>query len=232
MTSLKKKSRRKPSSQALGNIVGCRISHGWKEGKEPATHWKAIILGQLPTNPSLYLVKYDGNDSVYGQELYSDDRILNLKVLPPIVVFPQVRDAHLARALVGRAVQHKFEGKHGSEEKRSGMVLAQVPFLNDWFYISYKKDPVLYVYPLLDDYKEGNLHIIPDTPPAEERSGDDSDVLIGNWVQYTRKDGSKKFGKVVYQVLANPSVYFIKFHGDIHIYVYTMVPKILEVEKS
>ena len=143
-----------------------------------------------------------------------------------------MRDVHLISALVGREVQHKFESKHGSEENWSGMVLAQVPFLQDYFYISYKKDPVLYVYQLLDDYKEGNLHMIPDTPPAEERSGDDSDVLIGNWVQYTRKDGSKKFGKVVYKVLANPSVYFIKFHGDIHIYVYTLVPKILEVEKS
>ena len=111
MTSLKKKSRRKPSSQALGNIVGCRISHGWKEGNEPVTHWKAIILGQLPTNPSLYLVKYDGIDSVYGQELHSDERILNLKVLPHKVVFPQVRDVHLAGELVGREVQHKFEGK-------------------------------------------------------------------------------------------------------------------------
>ena len=232
MTSLKKKSRRKPSSQALGNIVGCRISHGWKEGNEPVTHWKAIILGQLPTNPSLYLVKYDGNDSVYGQELYSDDRILNLKVLPPIVVFPQVRDAHLARALVGRAVQHKFKGKDGSEDNWRRVVLAQVPIMKDLFYITYKKDPALYAYQLLDDYKEGNLHMIPDTPPAEERSGDDSDVLIGNWMQYTRKDGSKKFGKVVYKVLANPTVYFIKFLGDLHIYVYTLVPKILEVEKS
>ena len=143
-----------------------------------------------------------------------------------------MRDAHLARALVGRAVQHKFEGKDGSEVNWRGVVLAQVPIMKDLFYITYKKDPALYAYQLLDDYKEGNLHMIPDTPPAEERSGDDSDVLIGNWVQYTRKDGSKKFGKVVYQVLANPSVYFIKFHGDIHIYVYTMVPKILEVEKS
>ena len=55
----------------------------------------------------------------------------------------------------------------------------------------YKKNPALYFYQLLDDYKKGNLHIIPDTPLAEERSGDDSDVLIGNWVQYTRKGGSK-----------------------------------------
>ena len=179
------------SSNVLRNIVGCRISQGWKEGNEPVTQWKTIVLGQLPTNPSLYLVKYDGNDSVYGQELYNDDRILNLKVLPPKVRFPQVRDAHLARALVGRAVQHKFEGKDGSEVNWRGVVLAQVPIMKDLFYITYKKDPALYAYQLLDDYKEGNLHMIPDTPPAEERSGDDSDVLIGNWVQYTRKGGSK-----------------------------------------
>ena len=214
------------SSNVLRNIVGCRISQGWKEGNEPVTQWKTIVLGQLPTNPSLYLVKYDGNDSVYGQELYNDDRILNLKVLPPKVRFPQVRDAHLARALVGRAVQHKFEGKDGSEVNWRGVVLAQVPIMKDLFYITYKKDPALYAYQLLDDYKEGNLHIIPETPLAEVRSGDDSDFLIGTWVQYTRDDGSKKFGKVVYKALANPTVYFIKFLGDLHIYVYTLVSNI------
>ena len=191
MTSLMKKKRRMSSSNVLRNIVGCRISQGWKEGNEPVTQWKTIVLGQLPTNPSLYLVKYDGNDSVYGQELYNDDRILNLKVLPPKVRFPQVRDAHLARALVGRAVQHKFKGKDGSEDNWRRVMLAQVPIMKDLFYITYKKDPALYFYHLLDDYKKGNLHIIPDTPLAEERSGDDSDVLIGNWVQYTRKGGSK-----------------------------------------
>ena len=191
MTSLMKKKRRMSSSNVLRNIVGCRISQGWKEGNEPVTQWKTIVLGQLPTNPSLYLVKYDGNDSVYGQVLYNDDRILNLKVLPPKVRFPQVRDAHLARALVGRAVQHKFKGKDGSEDNWRRVVLAQVPIMKDLFYSTYKKDPALYFYQLLDDYKKGNLHIIPDTPLAEERSGDDSDVLIGNWVQYTRKGGSK-----------------------------------------
>ena len=111
--------------------------------------------------------------------------------MPPKVRFPQVRDAHLARALVGRAVQHKFKGKDGSEVNWRGVVLAQVPIMKDLFYSTYKKDPALYFYQLLDDYKKGNLHIIPDTPLAEERSGDDSDVLIGNWVQYTKKGGSK-----------------------------------------
>ncbi|XP_063141215.1 spindlin-2-like [Rattus norvegicus] len=107
--------RRRPSPQDLGNIVGCRISHGWKEGDEPVTQWKAVVLDQLPTNPSLYLVKYDGIDCVYGLELHSDERILKFKVLTPKVVFPQVKDAHLASAMVGRAVEHKFEGKHGSK---------------------------------------------------------------------------------------------------------------------
>jgi hypothetical protein len=32
--------------------------------------------------------------------------------------------------------------------------------------------------------------------------------------------------KVFNQVLAKPSVYFIKFDGDLHIYVYNLVQKI------
>ncbi|XP_076778372.1 Y-linked testis-specific protein 1-like [Arvicanthis niloticus] len=224
--SLQKQRRRKPSSQALRNIVGCRISHGWKEGDEPVTQWKAIVLDQLPTNPSLYLVKYDGIDCVYGLELHSDERILKLKVLPHKVVFPQVKDARLARAMVGRVVEHKFEGKHGSKDNWKGVVLAQVPIMKAWFYITYEKDPVLYIYQLLDDYTEGNLRIIPETPPAEVRSDIDSDVLTGKCVQYTRGDGSRKIGKVICQVLAKPSVYFIKFDGDVHIYVYNLVEKI------
>jgi len=69
--------------------VGYRISHGWKEGDEPITQWKAIILDQLPTNPSLYLVKYDGIDCVCRLEIHTDEMILKLKVLPHKVVFPQ-----------------------------------------------------------------------------------------------------------------------------------------------
>nr|XP_038956659.1 Y-linked testis-specific protein 1-like [Rattus norvegicus]XP_038956660.1 Y-linked testis-specific protein 1-like [Rattus norvegicus]XP_038956661.1 Y-linked testis-specific protein 1-like [Rattus norvegicus] len=224
--SFQKRRRRRPSPQALGNIVGCRISHGWKEGDDTITQWKAIVLDQLPTNPSLYLVKYDGIDCVYALELQSDERILNLKVLPHKVVFPQVKDAHLASAMVGRAVEHKFEGKHGSKDIWRGVVLAQVPIMKDSFYITYEKDPLLYIYQLLDDYAEGNLRIIPETPPAEVKSEVDSDILTGQCVQYTRSDGSKKIGKVIYQVLAKPSVYFIKFDGDVHIYVYNLVEKI------
>ncbi|XP_063136666.1 Y-linked testis-specific protein 1-like [Rattus norvegicus] len=224
--SFQKRKRKRPSPQSLGNIVGCRISHGWKEGDEPVTQWKAIVLDQLPTNPSLYLVKYDGVDCVYGLALHSDERILKLKVLTHKVVFPQVKDAQLASAMVGRAVEHKFEGKHGSKDNWRGVVLAQVPIMKDWFYITYEKDPVLYIYQLLDDYTEGNLRIIPEISPAEVKSEVGSDILTGQCVQFTRSDGSKKIGKVIYQVLAKPSVYFIKFDGDVHIYVYNLMEKI------
>ncbi|XP_063136682.1 Y-linked testis-specific protein 1-like [Rattus norvegicus] len=224
--SFQKRRRRRPSLQALGNIVGCRISHGWKEGEEPVTQWKAIVLDHLPTNPSLYLVKYDGIECVYGLALHSDERILKLKVLPHNVVFPQVKDAHLASAMVGRAVEHKFEGKHGSKDNWRGVVLAQVPIMKNWFYITYEKDPVLYIYQLLDDYTEGNLRIIPETPPAEVKSDIDSNILTGQCVQFTRSDMSKKIAKVIYQILPKPSLYYIKCDGNVHIYVYNLVEKI------
>ncbi|XP_063140868.1 Y-linked testis-specific protein 1-like [Rattus norvegicus] len=144
---------------------------------EPLTQWKAIVLDQLPTNPSLYLVKYDGIDCVYGLALHSDERILKLKILPHKVVFPQVKDAHPESAMVGRALELKFEGKHGSKDNWSGVVLAHVPIMKDWFSITYEKDPVLYIYQLLDDYRKGNFCIIPETPPAEVKSDVDSDIL-------------------------------------------------------
>ncbi|XP_044943451.1 spindlin-2-like isoform X2 [Mustela putorius furo] len=42
-----KKQRGRPSSQPQRNTVGCRISHGWKEGNYPITQWKGTVLGQL-----------------------------------------------------------------------------------------------------------------------------------------------------------------------------------------
>jgi len=58
------------------------------------------------------------------------------------------------------------------------------------------------------------------------KSDVDSNILTGQCVQFTRSDRSKKIGKVIYQVPAKPSVYFIKFDGDVHIYFYDLVEKI------
>uniref|UniRef100_A0A8C6D3T2 Spindlin-2 n=1 Tax=Moschus moschiferus TaxID=68415 RepID=A0A8C6D3T2_MOSMO len=223
-----KKQRGRPSSQPCRNIVGCRISHGWKEGDEPITQWKGTVLDQVPINPSLYLVKYDGIDCVYGLELHRDKRILKLKILPDKVPFSRVRDVRLANTIIGKAVEHMFEGEHGSKDGWRGMVLAQAPIMKAWFYITYEKDPVLYMYQLLDDYKEGDLHIMPESSkssPKEREPEGVIDGLIGKHVEYTKEDGSKRTGKVIHQVKAKPSVYFIKFDDDFHIYVYDLVKK-------
>ncbi|XP_041501543.1 Y-linked testis-specific protein 1-like [Microtus oregoni] len=220
--------------EALEKIVGLRIFHGWKEANEPVTQWKAIILDQLPTYPSLYLLKYDGIDCVYGLELQSDERILNLKILPNNVPFPQVTVTHLSNTIVGRAVKHTFTGTNGSKEDWNGMVLEEVPIMKIWFYITYKKDPVLYIYHLLDDYLEAtstscqalrrsNVHIMPEYPPVEVTLELGRDSLAGKSVQYNKKDGTQEIGKIICQVPTKPSVYFIKFDNDIHIYVYNLV---------
>ena len=52
-------------------------------------------------------------------------------------------------------------GNEGSKDDWKGMVLEEVPIMKTWFYITYKEDPVLFIYDLLDDYLEGNLHIMP-----------------------------------------------------------------------
>ncbi|KAM7315973.1 hypothetical protein ACRRTK_025043 [Alexandromys fortis] len=215
--------------EALENIVGRRISHGWKEANEPVTQWKAIILYQLPTNPSLYLLKYDGIDCVYGLELHSNERILNLKILPKNVPFPQVTDTHLSNTIVGRAVKHTFMGTNGSKDDWKGMVLEELPIMKTWFYITYKKDSVLYIYHLLDDYMEGNINVMPECPPVEVTLELGSGSLAGKRVQYTKKDGSQEIGKIIYQVPTKPSICFIKFDNDFHIYVYNLIEKVSEI---
>ncbi|NXG05144.1 SPINZ protein, partial [Sakesphorus luctuosus] len=185
----------KPISQPRRNIVGCRIQHGWREGSGPVTQWKGTVLDQVPVNPSLYLIKYDGFDCVYGLELHKDERVSALEVLPDRVASSRISDAHLADTMIGKAVEHMFETEDGSKDEWRGMVLARAPIMNTWFYITYEKDPVLYMYQLLDDYKEGDLRIMPDS----------------------------RTGMVIHQVEAKPSVYFIKFDDDFHIYVYDLV---------
>ncbi|MCI4380924.1 hypothetical protein PGIGA_G00245700 [Pangasianodon gigas] len=64
------------------NIVGCRIKHRWKEDcYSPISHWTGTVLDQIPVNPSLYLIKYDGFDCVYGLEILRDDRVQGLEIL-------------------------------------------------------------------------------------------------------------------------------------------------------
>ncbi|XP_041333903.1 spindlin-3-like [Pyrgilauda ruficollis] len=137
------------------------------------------------------------------------------------------------RNIVGCRIQHGWrEGSgpvtqwKGSKDEWRGMVLARAPIMNTWFYITYEKDPVLYMYQLLDDYKEGDLRIMPDSndsPPAEREPGEVVDSLVGKQVEYAKEDGSKRTGMVIHQVEAKPSVYFIKFDDDFHIYVYDLV---------
>ncbi|NP_001395791.1 uncharacterized protein LOC367746 [Rattus norvegicus] len=220
-----KRQRSRSPTPPRGNIVGCRISHEWKEGDEPITQWKGTVLDQVPINPSLYLVKYDGIDCVYGLELHRDERVLSLKVLSNRVASSQVIDPSLADAIIGKAVEHVFEGEHGSKDQWRGMVLGQAPILDASFYITYEKDPVLYMYQLLDDYKEGDLRIMAGSsePPPLDIDLELVDGLIGKHVEYTKDDGSKRVGMVIHQVEAKPTVYFIKFEDDFHIYVYDLV---------
>ena len=221
-----KKQRGRTSSLPCSNIVGCRISHGWKEGDEPITQWKGTVLDQVPINPCLYLIKYDGIDCVYGLELNRDERVLSLKILSDRVTSTQVSDANLANTIIGKSVKHMFKDKHGSKDEWRGMVLAQAPIMKAWFYITYEKDPVLYTYQLLDDYKEGDLHIIPESnesPLAEMEPGGVVYGLIGKHVEYNKEDGSKQIGIVIHQIEAKPSVCFIKFDDDFHIYVYDLM---------
>lgn len=47
--------------------------------------------------------------------------------------------------------------------------------------------------------------------------------LVGKQVEYAKEDGIQRTGTVIHQVEAKPTVYYIKFHDDYHIYVYDMV---------
>ncbi|KAK7794997.1 hypothetical protein U0070_000484, partial [Myodes glareolus] len=71
-----------------------------------------------------------------------------------------VTNTHFANIIDGKAVKHIFECTNGSKDEWRGMVLEEVPIMKTWFYTTYKKDPVLYIYDLLKDYFEGNLYII------------------------------------------------------------------------
>ncbi|XP_029920600.1 spindlin-Z-like [Myripristis murdjan] len=206
-------------------LVGCRIQHLWREGAGQVV-WKGTVLDQVPVNPSLYLIKYDGFDCVYGLELHTDQRVQGLEVLPDRLGSSRLADGGLADAMIGKAVEHMFETEAGPKEAWRGMVLARAPVMSGWFFITYEKDPVLYMYQLLDDYREGDLRLMPDagdSVPAEREPGEVVDSLVGKQVEYAKEDGGKRTGMVIHQVEAKPSVYFIKFDDDFLIYVYDLV---------
>ncbi|KAL6071070.1 hypothetical protein STEG23_010460 [Scotinomys teguina] len=223
-----KRQRSRSPSLTQRTIVGCRIAHQWKNGDEPITQWRGTVLYQVPVKPSLYLVKYDGIDCVYGLELHKDERILSLKVLSDTVEAFQAPDPRLADSIIGKPVEHLFEGKDGSKDEWKGMVLGQAPILNGWFYIAYEKDPVLHMYQLLDDYKEGDLRILPELNegPPPDLDLEIEGGMLGKYVEYLKDDGSTKAGMVIHQVEARPSVCFIKFDDDFHIYVYDLVKNV------
>lgn len=62
------------------SILGVRIQHNWRE-KGNQSKWKGTVLDRLSVNPSLFMVKYDGFDCVYGIELFKDERVSSLQVL-------------------------------------------------------------------------------------------------------------------------------------------------------
>ncbi|XP_053480935.1 spindlin b [Ictalurus furcatus] len=208
------------------NIVGCRIKHKWKEDcYSPISHWTGTVLDQIPVNPSLYLIKYDGFDCVYGLEILRDERVQGLEIWPDRIAPYRISDARLAERILGRAVEHQFETDDGSKNGWKGLVLGSAPIMPTWFFITYEKDPVLYMYQLLEDYKEGDLQILPDVEdPTEVKEADEVfDSLVGKQVEYSNEDGAQRTGTIIHQVQAKPSVYFIKFDDDYHIYVYDMV---------
>ncbi len=84
----------------------------------------------------------------------------------------RLTDVNLADTMIGKAVEHMFETEDGPKEEWRGMVLARAPIMTSWFYITYEKDPVLYMYQLLDDYKEGDLRIMPDSSEQHTDTGD------------------------------------------------------------
>jgi hypothetical protein len=54
---------------------------GEERAMGPVTQWKGTVLDQVPVNPSLCLIKYDGYFCPYGLELNKEKRVSVLEVL-------------------------------------------------------------------------------------------------------------------------------------------------------
>lgn len=208
----------------LKSLVGCQIQHGWRDAPGKISKWKGIVLDQVTILPSLYLVKYENVDCVYGIELLKDGRVQKLEIVSNRIDSYREVDSRQAMSMLGRAVQHKFENDDGTKDEWRGMVLARAPIMTPWFFITYEKDPMLYMYKLFEDLNSGDLRFLPeDASPEEPEPGEVVDSLVGKHVEYSMEDGGKRIGLVIQQVEAKPSVYFIKFEDDFHIYVYDLI---------
>lgn len=95
----------------------------------------------------------------------------------------RLTDVSLADTMIGKAVEHMFETEEGPKEEWRGMVLARAPIMTTWFYITYEKDPVLYMYQLLDDYKEGDLRIMPDSSKSTSAAWRSAVDVFEHWDQ-------------------------------------------------
>ena len=62
--------------------------------------------------------------------------------------------------LVGKIVNHFFIAD-GQRIPYTGKVVSQVPGFPQWFNITYDDDDAVYTYKLIEDYKDGNLEIVP-----------------------------------------------------------------------
>ncbi|XP_066867372.1 spindlin-1-like [Kogia breviceps] len=91
------------------------------------------------------------------------------------------------RNIVGCRIQHGWKEGNGPTTQWKGTILDQ----------------------LLDDYKVGDLRIMPDSndsPPAEREPGEVVDSLVGKQVEYAKEDDAKRTGTVIHQAEAKPSI--------------------------
>uniref|UniRef100_A0A452TJ20 Spindlin family member 3 n=1 Tax=Ursus maritimus TaxID=29073 RepID=A0A452TJ20_URSMA len=132
-----------------------------------------------------------------------DKRVSSLEVLPNRVASSRISDTQLTEIMTGKAVEHIFETEEVSKNEWKGIVLAQAPVMNTLFYITYEKGSVFYMYQILDDYKDSDLHVLPDSnvsSPSEREPGEVVDNLVGKQEEYAKDDGCKRTGMVIHQV--------------------------------
>ena len=74
----------------------------------------------------------------------------------------QDQDSISIPLLIGKTVNHSFASEGMDKVSYLGRVISQVPGFPDWYNITYENDDAVYSYRLVDDYREGNLEIVPE----------------------------------------------------------------------